>query len=155
MRHHILLRSIEPFLQPGERLFDAAFMWARHRFSYFYALAGFVAVLGITTLVGFSEWPSRLALAVVGAAVSMTATTMYRVLASTSDGLVLLEGGKIRQVARSRLRKLEPGSVVEIQRDTLITTDWKVGDMEYTVPKGSQRAMERIAAITRSVSPSD
>ncbi|MFW2383445.1 MAG: hypothetical protein ACN4GZ_16950, partial [Acidimicrobiales bacterium] len=59
----------------------------------------------------------------------------------------LLEGGKLRQVAKRRIRTLDPGVVVEIQRDTLITTDWKVGDYEYTVPKGSQKAMERIAAI--------
>ncbi|MGI9609634.1 MAG: hypothetical protein ACR2NL_05000 [Acidimicrobiia bacterium] len=148
MRHNILLRSIQRFLEPGERLYDAAFMWSRHRLAYVYALAAFVGMLIVAIVAGFEQWPSRLAIAVMGGAVAMTATTMYRVLASTSKGLVLLEGGKLRQVAKRRIRTLDSDVVVEIQRDTLITTDWKVGDSEYTVPKGSQKAMERIAVIT-------
>lgn len=148
MRHGILLRSIQGFLDPGERLYDAAFMWSRHRLAYVYAVAASVGLLVIAILAGFEQWPSRLAIAVMGGAVAFTATTMYRVLASTSEGLVLLEGGKLRQVAKRKIRRLDPGTPVTIQRDTLITTDWKIGDAEYTVPKGSQKAMERIAVIT-------
>lgn len=147
MRHQILLRSIQRFLEPDERLYDAAFMWSRHRLAYPYAVGAFVAMFVVATVAGFQQWPSRLAIAVVGGAVAITATTMYRVLAATSGGLVLLEGGRLRQVAKRRIRKLEPGAQVEIQRDTMITTDWKVGGTEYTVPKGSQRAMERIAVL--------
>jgi hypothetical protein len=147
MRHGVLLRSIQGFLEPGERLYDAAFMWSRHRLAYAYAVGAFAGMLVVVTIAGFQQWPSRLAIAMVGGAVAITATTMYRVLASTSSGLVLLEGGRLRQVAKRRIRKLEPGAQVEIQRDTMITTDWRVGGTEYTVPKGSQRAMERIAVL--------
>ncbi len=147
MRHAVLLRSIQRFLEPGERLYDAAFMWTRHRLAYAYAGAAFIGMLVVAILAGFDRWPSRLAIAVMGSAVAITATTMYRVLASTSKGLVLLEGGKMRQVAKRRIRTLKPGTGVMIKRDTLITTDWTVGDSEYTVPKGSQKAMHRIAFI--------
>ncbi len=147
MRHQILLRSVQRFLEPGERLYEAAFMWSRHHLAYPYAIAALAGMFGVATVAGFQQWPSRLAISVMGGAVAITATTMYRVLASTSSGLVLLEGGRLRQVAKRRINTLEPDAVVEIQRDTMITTDWKVGDTEYTVPKSSQRAMERIAAI--------
>ncbi len=146
MRHSILLRSVQPFVEPGERVYDAAFMWTRHRLAYPYAAAAFVGSLAVAIAAGFEQWPSRLAVAVLGAAVAITATTMYRVLAHTSDGLVLLEGGKIRQVAKRLLKRLDGSAKITMTRDTLITTDWLIDEVEYTVPKGSQKAIERIAA---------
>lgn len=123
-------------------------MWTRHRLGYVYALAAFVGLVLVAVMSGFQEWPSRLVIGVAGAALAMAATTNYRVLAQTDAGFVLLDGGRFRQVATRLVRRLPDDVNISVQRDTLITTDWIVGDREYTVPKSSQRAMERIAAAT-------
>jgi hypothetical protein len=146
MRRSFLLRSVERVLDPEERLEDAAFMWSRHRLGYVHAAASFVALVIVAIAAGFEPWPSRLVIGVAGAAVALTATTNYRVLALTSRNLVVLDGGRLRQVARRVKRRLPRDAAVRIVRDTMLTTDWLVDGVEYTVPKGSQRAMERIAA---------
>lgn len=146
MRRSILLRSVERLLEPGEKLEDAAFMWARHRLGYAYAAGSFVALVIVAIAAGFEPWPSRVVIGIAGGALALTATTNYRVLASTTNNLVILEAGRLRQVARSVKRRLPREAAITIVRDTLITTDWLVDGVEYTVPKGYQRAMERIAA---------
>jgi hypothetical protein len=147
MRRSILLHSVERLLEPGEKLEDAAFMWARHRLGYAYAAGAFVALVIVAIASGFEPWPSRIVIGIAGATVALSATTNYRVLALTTSNLVVLDAGRLRQVARRVKRRLPRGAAVTIVRDTMITTDWLVDGAEYTVPKGSQRAMERIAAL--------
>lgn len=150
MRYNVLLRSVQRLLNPGEQLYGAAFMWQRHRLGYLYSIGAFVALTIIAIAAGFDDWLNRIVIGVAGASVALTATTLYRVLAATSEGLVLIEGGRIRHVGKTILRRLEPGITVEIKRDTLVTTDWNVDGTEYTVPKSSQQAMQQIAAIAQA-----
>ncbi len=150
MRYNVLLRSVQRLLGPGEQLYGAAFMWQRHRLGYMYSLAAFIALTGIAIVAGFEDWLNRIVIGVAGASIALTATTLYRVLAATSEGLVLIEGGRVRHVGKSILRRLGPGTTVEIKRDTLVTTDWQVDGVEYTVPKSSQQAMQQISAIARN-----
>lgn len=153
MRYRVLLRSVQGLLDPGEQLYGAAFMWQRHRLGYVYSLAAFLGLLIVAIVAGFDEWPSRITIGLAGAAIALAATTMYRVLAATSEGLVLIEGGRVRHVGKSILRRMELSTPIEIQRDTLVTTDWKVDGVEYTVPKSSQQAMQQIAAMGPRSSP--
>lgn len=111
-----------------------------------YAVAAFVALVVVAATAGFEQWPSRIGVGIAGAAIAVTATTDYRVLAHTDRGLVLLVGGRVRQVAKRVIRDLPADVTIEIVRDTMLTTDWKIEGVEYTVPKSSQRAVERIAA---------
>lgn len=146
MRRAVLRRSVMNLLPPGESVGEAAFMWARHRAGYAIALGAWAAFTVLAIAAGFEEWPTRLVIGLAGGAVTLTAMTDYRVLASTTNGLVLLDAGRVRQVARRLRRRLPPDASIRLVRDTLITTDWEVDGVEYTVPKGSQRAMETIAA---------
>lgn len=145
MRRNVLVRSVKRLL-PDATVFDVAYVWVRHPSGLLYAAGAFIALVLVGMAVGFDEWPSRIGLGIAGGAVAMSATTEYRVLAHTDEGLVLLAGGRVRQVARRIIRVLPPDSRVEIVRDTMLTTDWTIGDTEYTVPKSSQRSIERIAA---------
>lgn len=146
MRRAVLRRSVMNLLDPGEAVGEAAFMWARHRAGYAIALGAWVVFTLVAVAAGFDEWPTRVVIGLAGGAVALTLTTDYRVLASTTNGLVLLDAGRVRQVARRLRRRLPPDTSIRLVRDTLITTDWEVDGVEYTVPKGSQRAMEVIAA---------
>ncbi len=148
MRYKILLRSVQRLLDPDEQLYGAAFMWQRHRLGYVYSLAAFVALVLIAIASGFDDWPDRIAIGLAGAAIALAATTIYRVLAATSAGLVLIEGGRVRHVGKSVVQRMDLGTPIVIQRDTLVTTDWKVDGVEYTVPKSSQQAMQQIAAMS-------
>lgn len=146
MRRAVLRRSVTRLLEPDEALGEAALMWARHSSGYAYAAVAWVAFTLLAIVAGFDQWPARLVIGLAGAAIVLTGTTTYRVLASTSHGLVLFEAARVRQVARRISRRLPPEAEVRLVRDTLVTTDWVVDGTEYTVPKGSQRAMEAIAA---------
>lgn len=146
MRRTVLHRSVTRLLAPGERLVEAAFMWCRRDRGYLVALVAGIGLVAVAAVAGFEQWTVRLVIGLAGASIALTAMTDYRVLALTDQGLVLCHAARLRQVARRIARRLPEGTEVAIVRDTLITTDWRVDGNEYTVPKGSQRAMERIAA---------
>lgn len=145
MRRNVLVRSVQR-LVPGAAVIDVAYMWVRHRSALLYAVGAFVALVVVAALAGFDQWPSRIGIGIAGAAVATSATTDYRVLAHTDRGLVLLVGGRVRQIARRVIRDLPADAEIEIVRDTMLTTDWTIDGIEYTVPKSSQRAVERMSA---------
>ena len=75
---------------------------------------------------------------------AFTATTDYRILALTSRGLVLLRAGRVRQVARSIIDRPARTITIEPVGGNMLTVDWRIGDVVYTLTKNGQRSIERI-----------
>jgi len=120
-------------------------MWSRHRWMVPYALIAGVVVYITSDWAGFSQTSTRVALGFAAGAVAVNATTNYRVLARTSRGLMLLKGSRIRQYATEILEQLPRSTPIEPVGGTVLATDWRVGEYVYTVPKSSERAIERMA----------
>lgn len=144
MRRNILVASVRRLLDPDEELLDAALMWVRHSFSYAYAALSFVALVIVSILSGFESWPFRLGIGAAGAAIAFTATTDYRVLALTTKGLVLMRAGRVRQVARSIIERPPSTITMEPVGGTLLTVDWLVDGVVYTLTKAGQNPIQRI-----------
>lgn len=146
MRRDVLLRSVARLLDDGAEVTDAAYMWRRHRWVVPFTAVTFVAVVLLAENVGWTDWPTRIALGFAASAVAVAASTDYRVLADTASGQVLCKASRIRQAALSVLERLDADALIERVGGTVIATDWQVGDEIYTVPRSSEQAMHRIAA---------
>lgn len=145
MRNQILAASVARLLPRGSELTEVAVMWQRHRLMLsFGAVVALVVGVG-ARVVGFPV-SSSVGLAAAAAAVAATATTEYRVLASTTDGLHLLRGSRVRRAAVEYLHVLPERTTVELVGNQFVITEWRVGDDHYTVPRSSESAMTRIAA---------
>lgn len=144
MRRNVLIASVRRLLDPDEVLHDAALMWVRHSFSYGYAALSFVALVIVTILSGFEGWPLRLGVGAAGAAIAFTATTEYRILALTSKGLVLMRAGRVRQVARRIIERPPSRIAMEPVGGTMLTVDWQIDGVVYTLTKAGQNPIERI-----------
>ena len=120
-------------------------MWTRHRWMLPYALIAAAVVFVSSEWAGFSEVSTRVALGFAAGAVAVNATTDYRVLALTSRGLVMFRASRIRQYATGVLTRLPRTTPIEAIGGTVLATDWRVGEETYTVPKSSERAIQRIA----------
>ncbi len=145
MRYRVLLRSVQRRLDPGETVEMVAFMWRRHRLMPLYALAAFVALVGIASAVGFETWISRVAIGMAAAAIAANATTDYRALAQTSRGIVFLRASKIRQYAVEFSERLEADVTITRTGGTMLANDWIIGSQQFTVAKSSEAAMSAIA----------
>ena len=119
-------------------------MWVRHSFSYLYGAAAFVALVVVAIIAGFETWPLRLGIGAAGAGIALTATTDYRILALTSKGLVLLRAGRVRQVARRIIERPARTITMEPVGGTMISADWRIGEVVYTITKSGQHPIERI-----------
>lgn len=146
MRRAILLRSVARVLGGDTDVTDAAYMWSRHRWTVPYALVVLAGAALFTPLVGVDDWPTRIVIGLGAAAIAVTATTEYRVLAETATGLVVLRASRIRQVATEVLDRLDPDADFEQVGGTIIAADWEIGGRRYTVPRSSDEAMGRMAA---------
>ena len=120
-------------------------MWSRHRWMIPYAAVAALAVFLTSEWAGFTELSTRTALAFAAGAVAVNATTDYRVVAKTAKGLVLLRGSRVRQHAVAVITRLPRSTKIEPIGGTVLATDWAVGESVFTVPKGHERALERIA----------
>lgn len=138
--------SVRRFLDDDERIDHLVHMSKRHHLMLPFVLAAFVGLVIVAFVVGVEQWSGRIALGLAGAAVAATATTDYRILASTSTGLVMLQSSRIRQVARKLVGR--PASDIEIKAvgQNVVMTDWLVDGDRYTVMKRFQQAMTAIAA---------
>ena len=144
MRREVLWASVLRVLGDVEVL-DVAYMWRRHRWSIpAGAVAG--AVCGVlATLVGWSA-ASAVAIGLAALAVAVGAGTEYRVLAVTDRGLVLMKGGRVRQVARPPADWLPDGIRVERVANNLVVSDWMVGGDRFSVMRRHESTMSAIAA---------
>ena len=110
-----------------------------------FAIGAFVAMLAVAEFSGFDEWASRIAFGIAAAAVAVTATTNYRVLAETREGLMLFEASKIRQYARRLIEQLPDRPEIVAIGGTVVSSDWTIAGRTYTVPKSSEQAINRMA----------
>jgi len=127
-------------------LIDAALLWVRRPWSYVYGSAIFAALLTGAVLAGFDTWTSRFGLAAIGASIAVVATTDYRILALTTDDLVMCRAGRLRQVARSIIDRPPMATEMFPIGGTMLTAEWKIGKVTYTVTKSSQQSLARISA---------
>lgn len=140
------MQSVERLLSAGNGVSDAAYVWIRHRHMVPYTVVSFLAVLLGAALAGVEAWSTRIGLGVAAAAVAVTASTKYRVVAKTSKGVTLLRASRIRQHALEVIETTAPPVEIVPVADTLLATEWRVASIVYTVPKSSEAAIRRIAA---------
>ena len=141
-----MIASVEKALGREGVVREAAYLWTRHHWSAWFATISFIGIVVAAPLGGIEDWATRIVLGLAAVAVATLATTDYRVVADTTEGLMLLKASRIRQVATQIERRLGTTTTVEPEGGTIIYSDWRVGNMVFTAPRSSQPAMERIAA---------
>ncbi|MDH5373652.1 MAG: hypothetical protein OEX97_11985 [Acidimicrobiia bacterium] len=134
------------FLDEGIHVVEAVYMWKRHRLMFPFSIVTFIGMVVVAEWAGWDEWATRIVIGLAAVAVAVAASTDYKVVALTSDGLFLLQASRIRQVATRMLEELPRDLMLEPVGGTILATDWKVAGSVYTVPKSSEQAMSRIAA---------
>lgn len=145
MRRAVLLRSVLGVLGEHVAVRDAAYMWNRHRWLIPYATVVLAALVWLAPLAGVDDWPTRIVIGLAGMGVAVNASSNYRVLAETDEGMFLLRASRIRQVATGGAERLASNASLEPVGGTLLATDWRVGENVYTVARSSEQAMERMA----------
>ena len=145
MRRNVLVRSVQRLLPGGTQLIDVVFMWRRRSWMLGGALAAGAVTLAGLTLLDYGSPSSRTMLALAAALIAAVLGTDNRVLASTSDGIVMFEASRIRQVAVRLSAPVPGGTPIEMISSNLVLTEWRVGGERFTVPKRSQQAMSAIA----------
>lgn len=144
-RQRVLYDSVRRHLDDGERIEHLVYLSKRHRLMIPFVLAAFLGLMAVAFVAGVEQWSGRIGLGLAGAAVAAAATTEYRVLASTSKGLVMFQSSRIRQMARKLLGRLDPDVEIEAVGQNLVMTDWLIDGDRYTVMKRFQQAMTAIA----------
>lgn len=110
-----------------------------------FGIAAFVGMVFVAGLAGWEDLATRVVIGLAAVAVAVTASTEYRVVAQTSDGVFLFEASRIRQAATGMIERLSPDAVIEPVGGTVLAADWAVAGSVYTVPRSSEQAMTRIA----------
>ncbi len=119
-------------------------MSTRHRLWLPFVAAAFVGFFVLALALDIDVWTSRIGLAVAGAAVASMATTEYRVLTETDNGFVLLRASRIRRRAVGVVSRL-PGDIeVESLASNLVTADYRLNNVTYTVPYRFRSAMDAL-----------
>ena len=139
LRRRILMDSVQRLLDDGERVHQVAMLWTRHRLFLPYAFVGGIGMFVLALVIGVAGVGAQIGIAVAGAAVATMSTTTYWVLASTDAGpdgdLVLLRSSRIRQFAKKLDRRLGSDASIEMIGSTLITSDWRIEGIDYTLTK--------------------
>ncbi|MBT8208500.1 MAG: hypothetical protein HKN07_15570 [Acidimicrobiia bacterium] len=145
MRRAVLFRSINRVLGTSEQVIEAAYVWSRHRLMVWYGTGAFVLLFAVAEFAGFDDLATKVALGAAGAAVAVTATTDYRIVAMTTEGAYVFRASRIRRVALSLVGTLDPDTTMSPVGGTVFAVDWQVGEARYTVTKSSEQAIQRIA----------
>ena len=145
MRKANLFRSIARLLDDGTQVVEAVYMWRRHRLMFPFGIVSFLGMVVVAEWAGWDEWATRIIIGLAAVAVAVAASTDYKVVAQTTDGLFLLQASRIRQVATRMLEKLPSDVAIEPVGGTVLAADWEVGGSVYTVPRSSEQAISRIA----------
>lgn len=72
----------------------------------------------------------------------------YRVLVGTDDEIVMMHGGRLRQVATSVVGRVSSDVAIEPVGNNLVMTQWQIGDEHYSVMKRFQSDMVAIAQMS-------
>lgn len=145
MRQSILFRSVGRLLDDGEQVRSAVVMSTRHRWFVPYAIASAVVIYLVAAATGIESQFNQLVLALCGAALAGMATTEHTVLAETDRGLVLCRSSRIRQYATALVRRLPRDTPLTMVASTVITSDWRVDGIIYTLTKRWEATMRTMA----------
>ena len=145
MRKANLFRSVMRFLDDDVRVVEAVYMWRRHRLMFPFGIVSFLGMVVVAEWAGWDEWSTRIVIGLAAVAVAVAASTDYKVVAQTTDGLFLLQASRIRQAATRMLERLPSDVTIEPVGGTILAADWAVAGLVYTVPRSSEQAISRIA----------
>jgi len=149
LRRRILVDSVQQLLDDGERVNQVAVLWTRHRLFLPYAIAAAVGFFVAALVIGIEGLGPQFGLAIGGAAVATMSTTNYWVLASTNQGadgdLVLCRSSRIRQYAKQIHKRLAPDADIDMLGSTLITSDWRIEGIDYTMTKRWEATVRDLA----------
>jgi len=133
------------FLDDGVHVVEAVYMWRRHRLMFPFGVVSFLGMVAVAEWAGWDEWSTRIVIGLAAVAVAVAASTDYKVVAQTTDGLFLLQASRIRQAATRMLERLPSDVTIKPVGGTILAADWEVAGSVYTVPRSSEQAISRIA----------
>jgi hypothetical protein len=145
VRQNILLRSVQRLLDEGEQVHRVVLLSTRHRWFAPYAIASGVGLFVVASVTGIDSLLNRMVLAVCGIAIAGMATTNYSILAETTTGLVLCRSSRVRQYAKEVVNRLPVGTSLTMVGSTVITSDWKIDDVIYTLTKRWEATMRQLS----------
>ena len=149
LRRELLLRSIDRHLGDDTSVRDAVVMWTRHRWFLPYALGAGILLWVVAAASDVEPLASQIAIGAAGAAVGAVATTNYWILADTTTGLALLRSSRIRQRATAFGRHVADDETIEMVGSTVITSDWRIDDVIYTLTKRWEATMRLLSTEQR------
>lgn len=120
-------------------------LFTRHRWFWPYSVLAGIVIYVVASASGVDGGFNRALLGVCGLAIAGLATTDHWVLAETTGGLVLLRSSRIRQYARSVVSRLPSDASIDPVGSTVVTSDWRIEGVLYTLTKRWEPAMRRLA----------
>ncbi len=149
VRQNILLRSVQRLLEDEEQVVAVVMLSTRHRWFLPYALAAGLSIFAVAAASGIESLLNQVMLAACGLAIAGMATTNYSVLAETTRGLVLCRSSRIRQYATRLVHRLPATTDITMVGSTVITSDWKVDGVIYTLTKRWESTMRQLSMAQR------
>lgn len=144
VRRRVLFRSVQRLL-PTETVHAAAMLWRLHPHVLPITVAAVVGVTAVGAAIG-AAGATIVLVAVATAAATAGLTRSYRVLALTDDSFVMMRGSTVRLQAREVLARLPFDIEVRKAGGSLLTTEWRVDGITYTVRREWEKAMEEMAS---------
>lgn len=132
-------------LLPTETVHAAAMLWRLHPHVLPITVAAVVGVTAVGAAIG-AAGATIVLVAVATAAATAGLTRSYRVLALTDDSFVMMRGSTVRLQAREVLARLPFDIEVRKAGGSLLTTEWRVDGITYTVRREWEKAMEEMAS---------
>lgn len=145
LRQKILVRSVQQLLEADEKVSSVVVMFTRHRWFVPYSIAAGIVLFAVASASGITSMTNRVMLAACGLAIAGIATTNYWVLAETSKGFALCRSSRIRQYAKSLDRRLPADTDLTMTGSTVITSDWRIDGVMYTLTKRWESTMRRLS----------
>ncbi len=132
-------------LRDDEDLLGVAAVWRRHRWFVPYTLLATLVVGLVAALSGFTAFGS-VGLGAAGGAIAATATTRQFVVAVTDRSLVLMRGGRVRQVAVEAMSRHPKRGTVESMGGNLLVSEWSIDERVYSSYARSDQVLHALAA---------
>lgn len=145
LRQTILLRSVQQLLDADEKVSSVVVMFTRHRWFVPYSVLSALALFVVASASGVTSMTNRLVLAACGLAIAGLATTNYWVLAETDRGFALCRSSRVRQYAKAIERRLPADTDLTMVGSTVVTSDWRIDGVMYTLTKRWESTMRRLA----------
>jgi hypothetical protein len=146
VRRRVLIRSITKLLPAEERVLNAAPIWTFHPYAPLIALAAAGAPVAVLSSFTDATWSQRLLWAGLIAVVATSVSTRFRILATTTGGVLLLRSSSIRQVAVEVLERWTDAPPMDKLGGNLATSEWRIDGTTYTVSKRAEKELQHMTA---------